>query len=258
MLVIIAISLILIYNQKKYNKNNLPQSCGDVKLSEPFEPYDGSYTNGFSINNVLCSNLDVSKNLNTTADIKSTGNVIVKSIDNIKIQEETNKEAKTLLQILYPIGCIYISTNSTDPSTFIGGTWEQITDKFLWCGNSKSTALTTGGADNVTLTTDNLPSHNHTFAGNSMEGTINKILSYSYNNPFLSNEKDKGTSSNVFKTVKTITDYVNNSQGVRTETNITNFKFEATPSGTISNTGGGKSFSIIPPYITVFAWRRTA
>ena len=92
---ITTITLILLNNK---NKNTLPQLCGNAKLSESFKPYNDSYEYGFSINNVLCSNLDVSQNLNTTADIKSTGNVIVKSIDNIKIQEETNKNTYNYTQ----------------------------------------------------------------------------------------------------------------------------------------------------------------
>ena len=32
---------------------------------------------------------------------------------------------------VYPIGSIYISVNSTNPSELFGGTWEQIQDTFL-------------------------------------------------------------------------------------------------------------------------------
>ena len=35
------------------------------------------------------------------------------------------------------------------------------------------------------------------------------------------------------------------------------FRFNGTPSGSISNTGSGKAFSILPPYITVYCWKRT-
>ena len=168
--VIIVVIIINKFNKTIYkcNKNNLPYLCGNTKLSEPFEPYDGSYTNGFSVNNVLCSNIDVSKSLNTTADItfynkskdnknktitiSPNGNITIKSIDNIKIQEESNKEVKTLLQILYPVGSIYMSMNSTSPATFIGGEWTQIDNKFLYCTTKDS--MKTGGADTVTLKTE--------------------------------------------------------------------------------------------------------
>lgn len=36
-----------------------------------------------------------------------------------------------LLEVVYPVGSIYMSFNSTSPSSLIGGSWEQITDMFL-------------------------------------------------------------------------------------------------------------------------------
>lgn len=36
-----------------------------------------------------------------------------------------------LMDIVYPVGSIYISMNSTSPAEIIGGTWMQIVDKFL-------------------------------------------------------------------------------------------------------------------------------
>ena len=40
-----------------------------------------------------------------------------------------NKEL--ILDVVYPVGAIYMSVNSTNPSTLFGGTWEQIEGKFL-------------------------------------------------------------------------------------------------------------------------------
>ena len=47
--------------------------------------------------------------------------------------------------------------NNIDPSTFIGGTWEQIVDRFLYCSNS---SLETGGSKKITV--EQLPAHSHT------------------------------------------------------------------------------------------------
>ena len=33
---------------------------------------------------------------------------------------------KTLLDMFYPVGSVYISVNSTNPATFLGGTWERV------------------------------------------------------------------------------------------------------------------------------------
>lgn len=44
---------------------------------------------------------------------------------------------KELIDIVYPVGSVYISTNSTNPGNLFGGSWSQIKDSFLLaCGNS--------------------------------------------------------------------------------------------------------------------------
>ena len=63
---------------------------------------------------------------------------------------------KAMIDLLYPIGSIYTSMNNINPSNFLGGTWKQIVDKFLYCSN---TSLVEGGSKKIT--TDNLPPHNH-------------------------------------------------------------------------------------------------
>ena len=63
---------------------------------------------------------------------------------------------------LYPVGSIYMSVNSTDPSTlFPGTTWEQLKDRFLLGAGDTYTAGDTGGEASHTLTVEELPAHNH-------------------------------------------------------------------------------------------------
>jgi hypothetical protein len=61
----------------------------------------------------------------------------------------------------FPIGTILTTTNSTNPGTYIGGTWTAIEGKFLLAQSEDHTAGETGGAETVTLTVDELPSHRH-------------------------------------------------------------------------------------------------
>ena len=68
-----------------------------------------------------------------------------------------------LMKLIYPVGSIYWSGNSTNPATLFGGTWTQIKDKFIWAKGDSDTLNATGGAKTVTLSVANLPSHNHTF-----------------------------------------------------------------------------------------------
>lgn len=57
----------------------------------------------------------------------------------------------------YPVGAVYLSFSSTSPASTFGGTWSQISGRFLYC----TTNTGTGGHNDITLTIDQIPSHNH-------------------------------------------------------------------------------------------------
>lgn len=82
-----------------------------------------------------------------------------------KIYQHKNNVSITPFDIynLYPVGSIYISVNSTNPSNYFGGTWERIKGKFLLAADDNIYKLgDTGGEAEHTLTIDEIPSHNHT------------------------------------------------------------------------------------------------
>lgn len=56
-----------------------------------------------------------------------------------------NEAAPTWKEV-YPVGAVYISYVSTSPASLFGGTWTQITGRFLRMANDVST----GGADSIT------------------------------------------------------------------------------------------------------------
>ena len=68
-----------------------------------------------------------------------------------------------LLNIVYPVGSIYWSSNNTNPGTLFGGTWTQIKDRFILAAGDYYSNGATGGAATVTLTVSNMPSHSHSF-----------------------------------------------------------------------------------------------
>ena len=96
-----------------------------------------------------------------------------------------------LLDAFYPVGSIYQSVNSTSPATlFGGGTWERIEDKFLLAAGGTYAAGSTGGEASVSLTVEEIPSHDHTvslmarsvYGGNDTYGALNNdgTNTYSY------------------------------------------------------------------------------
>ena len=68
-----------------------------------------------------------------------------------------------LLNLVYPVGSIYLSSKNTNPGTLFGGTWVQIKDRFILTAGDSYSNGATGGAATVTLTVSNMPSHTHSF-----------------------------------------------------------------------------------------------
>lgn len=67
---------------------------------------------------------------------------------------------------VYPVGSIYITTSTDSPVTTLGGNWERMAIGRTIVGidttqDEFNTAGKSGGEAEVVLTTDNLPAHNH-------------------------------------------------------------------------------------------------
>lgn len=83
--------------------------------------------------------------------------------------------AQEIFKLIYPVGSIYLSTSTTNPSTYFGGTWEQVAKGtyllgydggntwFDKPGQNKGSKSGPGNwnTNNHTLTIDQIPSHNH-------------------------------------------------------------------------------------------------
>ena len=73
----------------------------------------------------------------------------------------------------YPIGSIYMSVSDVSPADIFGGTWEALDQGRVLIGaGSAHPAGETGGAESVTLTTSQMPSHSHSasFSGSCGSG----------------------------------------------------------------------------------------
>lgn len=126
------------------------------------------------------SNQAMSKDITNLGESLSTYKT--ENDENIsKMQENTDKQfkqvnesigsvaknieslSKSIFNMVYPVGAIYISVSATNPSTLFGGTWERIQDRFLLAAGSSYSAGSTGGEANHTLTVDEMPRHSHLF-----------------------------------------------------------------------------------------------
>lgn len=73
---------------------------------------------------------------------------LTKPTVNDKVQDTIAAMAENfgIIDRLYPVGTIYQSTSSTDPGTFIGGTWQSLGGRVLVGAGTAYPAGTTGGS----------------------------------------------------------------------------------------------------------------
>ena len=125
-----------------------------------------------------------------------------------------------MLDKAYPVGSIYMSVNSTNPKTLFGGTWVQIKDRFLLAAGTTYKAGATGGEATHTLTTSEMPSHNHAvYTPN--DGAADHSAPGNY---------PDGTYDSTYYAVGSYT----------------------------SSVGNGGAHNNMPPYLSVYVWKRTA
>lgn len=135
-------------------------------------------------------------------------------------------DLSSLWDQIYPVGSIYITANATNPSVLFGGTWEQLKGKFLVGVDSSDTDFETsgktGGEKTHILKIEEMPSHNHTLYGSPygsadwVEGGVQRVK-YDVNHK---------TASNTY------------------------------PIGPAFDTGGSQAHNNLPPYMTVYMWKR--
>ena len=155
---------------------------------------------------------------------------------------EVNGELISTLTLdkIYPVGSIYMSVKSTSPATLFGGSWTQLKDRFLLGAGSTYTAGNTGGASTVTLTVDQMPSHNHGARLNN-NGGHNHVF-------WFGGGANSGNGGQIpVANSRWGQDLAGQTDGSHDHGGIT-----------VDNKGGGKSHNKMPPYLVVYMWKRTA
>ena len=137
---------------------------------------------------------------------------------------------------VYPVGSIYISTSSANPSTIYGGTWERYGQGKTLVGLNEgepefNTINKTGGEKTHTLTINEMPSHNHNLGGHTFlwgenVGTVN---------------------------IKN----ANAEAGATSQNRLYTYQNQYGWANTLVN-GGSQPHNNLQPYITVYMWKRTS
>lgn len=145
---------------------------------------------------------------------------------------------RTPVDLIYPVGSIYMSINATNPKDLFGGTWEQIKGKFLLGMSSSYPAGSQGGEATHTLTTSEIPYHNHNIG---QEGNTSKIL------PTQIAVNDSSQS-----------EYVTTLQGGASGWYKSSVAWDGRISTRNQTSPYGQSHNNMPPYLAVYIWKRTA
>ena len=133
--------------------------------------------------------MNVYQNVNVTGDATVSGKVTAQTLEANALGANAQAAVKALISAMYPVGAYYWSGAPTDPGSFIGGTWEQITGKFLLASDDVlengviKTAGTyhvgaTGGEVTHTLTIAEMPRHSHTLSINNDPNPDLRIVVY--------------------------------------------------------------------------------
>lgn len=203
-----------------------------------------------------------------------------------KLQWLYNQLQNTASQI-YPVGAVYISVNSTSPASLFGGVWERLKDTFLLANGDTYVADTTGGSATKTITVNNLPAHNHTV---NSSGAHTHSATTSSNGNHTHTRGSMNITGSVHSCIEEAGAYASGAfavdytkyAGSPYENQFSyGFTFDASKSWTgatssngnhshsvslsggahthtTNNTGGSQPINIMPPYTTVYVWKRTA
>ena len=188
-----------------------------------------------------------------------------------------------MLDMMYPVGAVYISVVECNPGQLFGGTWVQIKDTFLLSAGDTYTNGNTGGSSTVTLETANLPSHTHSVGAHAhgLNSHTHGVGSYSAvsngnhkhrpanNGNFLTTGASSGavkmgldsgiywqdewkTSEYYTTNVGAHTHSISGTSGAATGSTANSIAFDS------GSTGSGTAHNNMPPYLVVYMYKRTA
>ena len=159
----------------------------------------------------------------------------------------------SILDLVYPVGSIYMSVDPRNPHEFIGGTWVEWGKGKVPVGvdkddNDFNAAGKEGGEKTHYLSVSEMPSHNH-------EGT------YDYSNSSITGRED---SRGEYSETKYSVHYDVTQGGMRYAETSSGMVIPIPVSNVIESihgvrpNGGSQAHNNLQPYITCYMWKRTA
>ena len=169
-------------------------------------------------------------------------------------ESEINEKFKNFCP--FKVGDIYLTTNSTNPSSiFLGTTWQKIEGRFLLGTSGTGASKTTGGSNQKTIAQANLPAvkiqlNSFSLSRGSMEITgdfyTSNYIKYAGSGAFYTKQTGLGGHGG-----DSGSGYKIGFQASRSWTGTTN-----TAQPQTVNLGNGQALDITPAYYTVHMWLR--
>lgn len=142
-------------------------------FSTAFEVFIAQGIPVFSVSDDGYVAIDKIPNFNSSAKLQVSSDIMAQDTNgkDVLLLEKINSTTSTLLDMIYPVGSIYMSVNYISPSSLFGGTWVSWGTGKVPVGIDTSdgnfnTVEKIGGTSTVTLTSSQIPSHAHTVPAN--------------------------------------------------------------------------------------------
>lgn len=196
--------------------------------------------------------------VNNTVDEEKVELIIDEKTPSIVSQANnyTDTQLSGIINTIFPVGTIYMSANSANPSTYLGGTWEawgsgrvpigvntndsDFNTVEKTGGNKSNTYTPSGTVGDHTLTVAEMPAHTH----GEPTGSTNGFATFSQTET----AQDTGVG------------FMSDQSGAMYHAGYAGLTESAggNEAHNHSFTGSGQSISTIQPYITCYMWKRTA